>query len=231
MNRLIIIGASGHGKVIADIAVKSGYEDIVFLDDDESIKYCAGFPVVGKTDEAVHMEGDKVVAIGNAEIRERIQVTLDSVITLIHPEAVISRRVIIGKGTVVMAGVVINSDAVIGHGCIINTGATVDHDCKIGDYVHISVGTHVAGTVEIGAKTWIGVGATVSNNVNICGGCIIGAGAVVIKDIKEKGTYVGVPVKMIEEHMNTMSKANLTGGGSFSPVNTYKHSCGCLQAA
>ena len=69
MNKLIIIGASGHGKVIADIAVKLGYENIVFLDDDVAIKECAGFPVVGKTDEAINMDGDKVVAIGNARIR------------------------------------------------------------------------------------------------------------------------------------------------------------------
>ena len=68
--RLIIIGASGHGKVIADIALRNGYKDIVFLDDDESIKECAGFPVIGKTSEANTLVGDKVVAIGNAEIRQ-----------------------------------------------------------------------------------------------------------------------------------------------------------------
>ena len=73
VKRLVIIGASGHGKVIADIAVKNGYEDIVFLDDDENVKECAGFPVIGKTVEAKEMDGDKIVAIGNAEVRERIQ--------------------------------------------------------------------------------------------------------------------------------------------------------------
>ncbi|MDY2594659.1 MAG: acetyltransferase [Oliverpabstia sp.] len=195
MKKLVIIGASGHGKVIADIAVKNGYEEIVFLDDDENIKECAGFPVVGKTSEAVNIDGDKIIAIGNAKIREWIQSDLENVVTLIHPAALISRRVCIGTGTVVMAGAVINSDAVIGDGCIINTGASVDHDCKIGNYSHISVGAHVAGTVEIGERTWIGAGATVSNNVNICNNCMIGAGAVVIKDIEEPGTYVGVPAE------------------------------------
>lgn len=195
LKKLVIIGASGHGKVIADIAVKNGYEEIVFLDDDENIKECAGFPVVGKTSEAVNIDGDKIIAIGNAKIREWIQSDLENVVTLIHPAALISRRVCIGTGTVVMAGAVINSDAVIGDGCIINTGASVDHDCKIGNYSHISVGAHVAGTVEIGERTWIGAGATVSNNVNICNNCMIGAGAVVIKDIEEPGTYVGVPAE------------------------------------
>ena len=194
MKKLVIIGASGHGKVIADIALKIGYEEIVFLDDNETLTECAGFPVVGKSSQAVEIDGDKIIAIGNAKIRERIQSTIETVI-LIHPNAVISRRVEIGEGSVVMAGAVINSDVVIGKGCIINTGASVDHDCMIGDFAHVSVGAHVAGTCQIGERTWIGAGATVSNNVNICSDCMIGAGAVVIKDIDKAGTYIGVPAK------------------------------------
>lgn len=199
LNRLVIIGASGHGKVIADIAVKCGYKDIVFLDDNENVKECAGFPVIGKVSDAVTMEDDKIIAIGNAEIREKIQIKLSNLVTLIHPNAVVSRRVEIGEGTVIMAGAVINSDVVIGKGCIINTGASVDHDCKLGDFVHVSVGAHVAGTVSIGSKTWIGAGATVSNNVSICGYCMIGAGAVVINNLANPGTYVGIPVKMMKK--------------------------------
>lgn len=198
MKKLVIIGASGHGKVIADIAVKNGYEEIVFLDDNEGLTECAGYPVVGKTGEAATMDGDKIIAIGNAKIRERIQTNLENVVTLIHPNATISRRVKIGKGTVIMAGTVINSDAVIGDGCIINTGSSVDHDCRIGDYVHISVGAHVAGTVEIGCRTWIGAGATIINNIDICNDCMIGIGAVVIRNCSEIGTYVGNPARRIK---------------------------------
>lgn len=202
MKHLIIIGASGHGKVIADIAVRNGYEDIVFLDDNPCIQECAGFPVVGKTSMAADLDGDAIVAIGNATIRERIQESIQNqkrlkLVTLIHPNAVISRRVEIGDGSVVMAGAVINSDAVIGKGCIINTGASVDHDCKVEDFAHISVGAHVAGTCCIGKRTWIGAGAVVSNNVNICGDCLIGAGAVVIRNMEESGTYVGCPARKI----------------------------------
>jgi len=198
LNRLVIIGASGHGKVIADIAVKCGYQDIVFLDDNEKVKECAGFPVIGKVSDAVTMNDDKIVAIGNAEIREIIQSKLSNLVTLIHPNAVVSRRVEIGEGTVIMAGAVINSDVIIGKGCIINTGASVDHDCKIGDFVHVSVGAHVAGTASIGRNTWVGAGATVSNNVSICDHCMIGAGAVVVNDVVNSGTYVGVPVRKIK---------------------------------
>lgn len=195
MKRLIIIGASGHGKVIADIAVKNGYDDIVFLDDDESIRECAGFPVIGKTKDAKALAGDKIVAIGNEVIREKIQKEIETV-TLIHPDAVIGRRVRIGKGTVVMAGAIINSDTVIGDGCIINTASSVDHDCVIEDYCHVSVGAHLCGTVHIGRGTWIGAGSIISNNNCICGGCMIGAGTVVIRDIDKAGTYVGVPARM-----------------------------------
>lgn len=196
MNPLIIIGASGHGKVIADIAAKNGYSDIAFLDDNTDATECAGFPVVGTVSMADKFaDHDFVVAIGNPEFRKKIMLSLSEchVVTLIHPDAILSRRVEIGKGTVIMAGAVINSDTFIGEGCIINTCASVDHDNHIGDYVHVAVGAHLCGTVNVGNSTWIGAGATVSNNVNICDGCFIGAGAVVLKDIEEEGTYIGVP--------------------------------------
>ena len=196
LKRLVIIGASGHGKVVSDIAIENGYQDIVFLDDNENIKQCAGFIVTGKVIEFIKMlDSDFIVAIGNAKIRKQIQEELSNVITLIHPKAVIGRDVVVGRGTVVMAGAVINNGSAIGKGCIINTSSSVDHDCKIGDFVHISVGSHIAGTVSIDNNTWIGAGAVVSNNVHICENCMIGAGAVVVENINESGTYIGVPAK------------------------------------
>lgn len=196
VNKLIVIGASGHGKVIADIAIKNGYRDIVFLDDDVNKKECAGFPVIGDTSLAESLNGDKVVAIGNPIMREKIQQNIETV-SLIHPSAVISRRVVIGKGTVVMAGAIINSDTTIGEGCIINTASSIDHDCIIGNFVHVSVGAHVCGTVHIGNNTWIGAGSTVINNISICENCTIGAGAVVTQDITACGCYIGVPARII----------------------------------
>jgi len=198
MNRLIIIGASGHGRVVADIAVLNGYKDIVFLDDDENAKECAGWPVIGKSDEAP--DGEVFVAVGNAETRKRLMELYEDreQPILIHPSAVVAKDVEIGKGSVVMAGVVINPGAKIGRGVIVNTCSSVDHDCVVDDYCHVAVGAHLSGTVVVGSQTWIGTGATISNNVNICGGCIIGAGAVVVKDINNTGTYVGVPVKKVK---------------------------------
>ena len=207
MNRLIIIGASGHGKVVADIAALNGYTDIVFLDNDASKKVCAGYQVLGPDSMADSIEGDVFIAVGNAEIRERLMDRYSDrrFPTLIHPSATVAVDSIIGEGTVIMAGAVVNPGAKLGKGCIVNTCASVDHDCVIEDYCHISVGAHLCGTVRVGVGTWIGAGSTISNNVSICGGCVIGAGAVVIKDIDQLGTYVGVPAKMI-------SKPTLTGG-------------------
>lgn len=200
MKKLIIIGASGHGKVAADIAAKNGYTKISFLDDNTSVKVCAGYPVTGSTEDVEkYADSDFFVAVGNAEIRFRIQTELNrkglQIATLIHPNAVLAPDVQVGAGTVIMAGTVVNPGTVIGEGCIINTGATVDHDNVIGKYVHISVGSHTAGTVCIGDGTWLGAGAVVSNNVRVCGNCMIGAGSVVVKNIEEAGTYVGVPAR------------------------------------
>ncbi len=195
--KLIIIGASGHGKVIADIARLNGYETIVFLDADASKTHCGIYPVVGNDDCADRIDGDIIVAIGNADVRKRIMESIDEarIPVLIHPNAVISPSVKIDKGTVVMAGAVINADAIVGKGCIVNTCSSIDHDCIISDYVHISVGAHIAGTVCIGEKTWVGAGAIVSNNINITGNCMIGAGACVVNNIAAPGTYVGIPAR------------------------------------
>ncbi|GAA5415787.1 UDP-N-acetylbacillosamine N-acetyltransferase [Paraliobacillus ryukyuensis] len=203
-DKLIVIGASGHGKVVADIAIKMNkWKRIVFLDDDESVKACMGLQVIGKTGDAfAHKDkADFFVGIGNKAVRKKIQEKLMeeglNVISLIHPNVVIGTDVDIGVGTAVMAGVVINSSTKIGKGCIVNTSSSIDHDNVIEDYAHISPGSRTAGNVRVGNGTWLGIGSVVSNNVKICSGCKIGAGAVVVNDITEPGTYIGVPVRRI----------------------------------
>lgn len=190
--KLTIIGASGHGKVVADIARLNGYDEIEFLDDDLSKDSCSGYKIVGNTKKVI--SGDCIVAVGDACVRSKLLQRLNA-ITLIHPASVVAKDVVIGRGTVLMAGTVINPGARLGEGCIVNTCASVDHDCVIGDYTHISVGAHLSGTVTVGNKVWIGAGAIVSNNISICDDCIIGAGAVVVNDLTEPGTYIGVPAK------------------------------------
>ena len=201
---VIVIGASGHGKVVADIIRCAGDEVAGFLDDNKkSLNNFIGYTVLGSvTEYEKFLASYFVVAIGNAEIRQKIADRLQGVkwYTAIHPSAVISQiDVEIGEGTVVMANAVVNSGVSIGKHCIINSGAVVEHDNIIEDFVHISVGVKLAGTVHIGKRSWIGIGAVISNNISVCPDCMIGAGGVVVKDISESGIFVGVPVKKLEK--------------------------------
>ena len=200
MKKLVIMGAGGHGKVVADIA-KYSYEEIVFLDDAPISDSCLGYPVMGGISQyrAFLKDAAFFVALGAPEKRrELIEMLVSSnaeVATLVHPCATVADGVSLGEGTVIMAGAIINPDARIGKGCIVNTSASVDHDCCLGNYVHVAVGAHLAGTVTVGENTWIGAGAIVKNNMDIIRDCIIGAGAVVVKSITQSGTYIGVPAR------------------------------------
>ncbi|MEI2364319.1 acetyltransferase [Priestia megaterium] len=203
-NKLLIIGASGHGRVIADIALKMNrWQSIAFLDDNLDIKTSMGIEVIGKSSDAFKYvrEYDIFVGIGNNTIREKIQRNLEAegatIPIVIDPNAVIGTQVKLGSGTVIMPGSVINCCTTVGKGCIINTGATIDHDNLIEDYVHISPGVHLAGTVKIGQGSWLGIGSVISNNLNVTSSCMIAAGAVVVKDITETGTYMGVPARRV----------------------------------
>lgn len=204
--KLLIIGASGHGKVIADIAIKmKRWTHIVFLDDDENLKAPLGLKIVGKLKDVYKLinECEVMVGIGNNTIREEIQEKLKAkgarIPVLIHPSAIIGEQTEFKPGTVIMAGAVVNCCSKIGEGCIINTGVTVDHDCHIDNYVHLSPGSHIAGNVQVGRGSWLGIGSVVSNNVTIPPNCKIGAGSVVIRSINAAGTYVGVPVRRVNK--------------------------------
>lgn len=203
-DKLLIIGASGHGKVVADIALKmKKWKSIGFLDDNSTIKSSLGLSVIDKSDniDKYITEYDVFVGIGNNETRKKVSDRLETmgatIPVLIHPSAIIGEEVCIENGTVIMAGVIINPSTSIGKGCIINTGSTVDHDNTLGNFVHVSPGSNLAGSVTIGECSWIGAGSVVSNNIKITGKCTIGAGSVVIRDINEDGVYVGAPVRRL----------------------------------
>lgn len=203
-NKLLIIGASGHGKVVADIALKMGkWREVAFLDDDRKIISSMGLEVIGGTNDIFTYkdEFEIFVGIGNNDIRQKLHYMLEtvgaSIPTLIHPNTVIGSEVEIGIGTAIMAGAVVNCCTTIGNGCIINTGSTIDHDNTIEDFVHISPGANLAGAVSVGRGSWLGIGSVISNNISITEGCKIGAGAVVVKDVTKQGVYVGVPVRRL----------------------------------
>lgn len=200
---LIIVGASGHGKVVAEIAeLTNKYKKIYFMDDYSDDKIFHGYQNLGPTTglDKYKNSTDVFVAIGDNRIRaeklQNFEKNGFSIATLIHPNAVISASTSIGRGTVIMPGAIINASTEIGFGNIINTNVSVDHDCKLGNFVHISPGATIAGTVIIGSNTWVGAGSVIVNNICISAHTIVGAGGVVVQDITQRGTYIGVPVKM-----------------------------------
>lgn len=200
----MIIGAGGHGRVIADMAAStSQYEQIQFVDQDQSLTKVMNYSVIHSIEEEDILKADWIVAIGNNRIRQQQMNQLKdkkaSIATLIHPSAILGSNVTVGAGTVVMAGVVIQCGSQIGEGCIINTSVSVDHDNIIGDYVHISPGSHLAGTVTVGSNTWLGIGTIVKNNLTIGSDCQTGAGAVVVSNLTETGCYIGIPARLRKE--------------------------------
>ena len=194
---VVIMGAGGHAKVVADIIKKCGDRVAGFLDDfneDEEI--------LGKISDCEKFKDCSfVIAIGLGKVRKNISEKYPELdyYTAIHPHAVISENVTIGKGTVVMANAVINSVAVIGLHSILYTSSVVEHDDKLGNYVHVSPGAVLCGTVTVGDNTHIGAGSVVRNNIAICENCVIGCGAAVVKDITKSGIYSGVPAKIHED--------------------------------
>lgn len=196
---IAIYGASGHGKVIAElISLIESECRLVFADDREIIEFF-GLPVVRPKD--ILAENLLVIiGIGNNRIRKRISNELfnSNFVTLIHPNAYVSNSAKLNNGTVVMAGACVSTNVLVGAHVIINTNASIDHDCMIDDYVHISPNVGLAGNVKIGEGSHIGIGANIIQGITIGKWAVIGAGAVVIANVPDFAVVVGVPARIIK---------------------------------
>ncbi len=201
-NNLLIIGAGGHGKVIADIALaQRKWDRISFLDDNfPNIKNISNWEVIGKTSDRLSQKENFpniFIAIGNNKTRKKIQENcrLEGFYlpTIIHPNSNINSNVQFGDGCAVMAGVTINIDSKIGLGVIVNTNSSIDHDCIIGAYSHICPGVNLAGNITVGGQTWVGIGSNIIQNIHIGQNVMIGAGSTVIKDIESNVLAFGNP--------------------------------------
>ena len=200
---LAILGASGHGKVIADAAEQSGWKTVTFFDDAwPGLQENCPWEVKGDTRALVAslsaFDG-VVVGIGSNRIRREKQSELlesgAKLVQIIHPSAIISPHASIGFGSVVFANAVVNPCAVIGVGVIVNTGAVVEHDCVVGDFSHISPNAVLAGGVSIGHEAWVGCCASVKHLICVGEASIVGMGAVVTKDVESGITVIGNPAR------------------------------------
>lgn len=192
---IYLLGASGHGKVILEIAEALGRPVTGFIDANPALTSVYGYEVL----RGVPEEGEVFLAIGNNSTRKKLTEAYPdrNFPVLIHPRAFISTRSSLKEGTAVMAGVSINSGVQVGRHGIINTNASIDHDCTLEDFVHISPNAALAGDVQVGEGTHIGIGACVIQGITIGKWCTIGAGTVVIRDVPDGATVVGNPGRII----------------------------------
>lgn len=202
--RLAILGASGHGKVVADAAELAGWNEVLFFDDAwPELTQNGPWSVAGDTDALLaDVKGfdGVVVAIGSNSVRQVKQRELAAVgaklTSIVHPAAVVSEYAVVGIGSVVFANSVINACAEVGEGCIVNTGAVVEHDCVLGDFAHVSPNAVMAGGVRVGSLAWLGGCASVRQLIEVGEGAVVGMGAVVTKDVPPGVTVVGNPAKV-----------------------------------
>jgi sugar O-acyltransferase (sialic acid O-acetyltransferase NeuD family) len=200
---IVVYGASGHGKVVADAARAAGLTIEGFLDDDPAKR---GTPFFGASvlggREWLREATPRSIAwgIGSNHVRARLAPELEALghrfATIVHPRAAVSPTATVGAGAVVFANAAINPDATIGPGAIVNTGAVVEHDCVVGSYAHLSPNAALGGGVRVGACAHLGVGVSVIPLVTIGEGTTVGAGSVVVRDLPPQVIAFGVPARV-----------------------------------
>jgi len=203
METLAIIGAGGHGKVVADLALNCGWSSVFFFDDNKkNIQPTSLGKVLGNLEtlkKDIDLFSAIAFGIGNNKIRRNLieyfaktDITLPS---LIHPSAYISSFSRVGYACVVLPKVLIHTSSTFGAGVILNSGCVIEHDCIIQNYSHISPNATLAGNVTVGENAWIGLGALIHPGIVIGKNAVVGMGAVVTKDVPPNTTVVGNPAR------------------------------------
>lgn len=206
---ILIIGAGGHGQVVADILLRMmdagmGVVPMGFLDDRRDLlgRSLLGIPILGEFRDRNNIQHDaSIVAIGANGDRKAISLLLReegrAFALARHPGSIIAPDARAGAGSMICAGSIVNTGSIIGEAVILNTGSTVDHHNEIENYVHIAPGAHLGGEVVVGEGALIGIGATVMPGRRIGAWSIVGAGALVHRDVPERSVVAGVPARVI----------------------------------
>lgn len=197
---MLIIGASGHAKVIIDMIQKLNLSIDYIVDADPEIHSIGNYEVKHQVSNDMK-ELDAIIAIGDNRIRYRLveEQQFDNFITpLIHPSVILAENVQIGDGSVVMAGATINPSVRVGEHCIINTSSIIEHEVITEDFVHVSPGAVLTGNVSVGVGSHIGAGAIIIPGIKIGKWVTVGAGAVVIENVPDYAVVVGNPARIIK---------------------------------
>lgn len=210
---IVIIGGGGHARVLIDaIRASNDLREIVVLDADEGRAGTAlmDAQIIGGDVllEELARRGTRYFAVGvggtrnngpRADLFERARGLGLEPLTILHPNAIVSRWTKVGPGCQILAGAIVNAGATLGKNVIVNTGAIVEHDCQVGDNVHIATGARLASTVKVGARAHIGAGAVVRQLITIGEHSVVGAGAVVVKNVASSAVVAGVPAKELSQ--------------------------------
>jgi sugar O-acyltransferase (sialic acid O-acetyltransferase NeuD family) len=214
MEKILLLGASGHAKLIIDTVEKEGRFSILGLLDENKPKGTEwlGYTILGKITDlaALIAEGGVrlgIIAIGDNWVRQEVTRLVERIapefayVSTIHPSAQIARDVSIGTGTVIMAASAINASAKLGRHCYVSTKASLDHDSVLEDFTSLGPGATVGGGVRIGTCSAIALGANVIHGVQIGEHTVIGAGAAVVRDTADRIIAYGVPAKAVRKRM------------------------------
>ena len=206
--KLVIFGAGGHARVVANAIQAEKANEITFFADikiPSGSAMLAGRPIRSEADGfAAGEAGVKhaFVAIGSNALRARVasqvlEAALE-LIVVVHPSAMLASEVRIGAGTFVSAGAILNPNAVVGRNSIVNTAAVIEHDCRIGDNCHVGPGAVLCGGVHVGDGSLVGAGATVLVGVEIGANAVIGAGATVLNNVPPGARVVGTRGRLLD---------------------------------
>ena len=196
--KIILNGGGGHAKVVLDVLLSHGII-VPAIVDEKFTGDLYGVPRMKEYDPSFEPDACFIIAIGDNAIRKRVvESTKHRFANAIHNSAIISSKVTIGLGNMILHGAIVQAQTKIGNHVIINTGAQVDHDCVVEDYAHIAPGVVLCGSVSVGEGTLVGAGSTVIPGKKIGKWATIGAGAVVVSDIPDFAIAVGNPARIIK---------------------------------